>query len=360
MSTYDLLGIPSEVGVMVFAICLAIALAPYLGGKEIGPLTVPAFDAGTAKRLKWFGWPLVVVALGLFTRVWGSDEPAPFDVRIRFESSNGAAIECGRLATATATLRVQTQSYSQPIDAKCEVTFRTLPPPLRNQQAGLEITGAPGFVLVSEGTQPLLPDREWTAKLDDARTVPRLRISLLPYKTPALEAELQQFREALSGRIIAMSQLLVGRGLNFGYVTRLKVHNDGPEMPSVDELKSFWNASHALQLVRGEVRSTQPLTVHGTIYLGDLAPGPLQLVELDVSVTPGDFARAQDAYSVVMLYSLARDAHRLKMPPDVIAGLLGDAHGIAQQVDDPRGQLAPVSAAIVEMLRELATSGATP
>lgn len=364
MSTYDLLGIPTQIGITLFTLGLGLALAPYLGGKDLGPLKVPVFDDATARRLKVWGWPAPIFALALFAPVWTSPDagPQPFDVRLRFQSSTKAELECARLAGATATIRVGAQAFRAPVDGTCVATVEGLSPELRNQEARVEIAGAEGFVPIGEQQAFILePGQEWTVTLDDARTAPRLRISILPYQAAGSETLLQQFREALTDRIITMTQQLSARHDAYEYVTRVKVQNEGPAAPSVAELRSYWDSNHALQLVRGQVdASTQPVTVHQLIYLGDLAPGRDQVVQLDVRVAPGEFARTQDAYSVVMLYSLARDAQRLGLPANVVVGFLSEAHSIAQQIGDAGGQLAGVNKAVSELLRDLAGPGAQP
>jgi hypothetical protein len=224
----------------------------------------------------------------------------------------------------------------------------------------LSIEDAPGFVLQDSAPQVLEPGRGLTATLDDARALPRLRIAILPSRVDAASPQLQQFHEVLAGKILNVSQTFAAEGDEYGYVNQLKVLSEGPLTPSVQEMTDYWKSSHALELVRGQVdSSSQPLTVHSVIFLGDLAPNTLRAtVHLDVKITPEDFAKTHDSYSVVTLYALALDAQRLKRPTSVIATFLSKARDIAQQIDDPAGDIADIRDAVDTMLASLA--GPTP
>jgi hypothetical protein len=45
MSTYDLLGFPAQISILLMTLALVLALVPYLGGKPVGPLNIPTLDA---------------------------------------------------------------------------------------------------------------------------------------------------------------------------------------------------------------------------------------------------------------------------------------------------------------------------
>lgn len=70
MSTYELLGLPTEIGVTLFFIFLAIAASPYLGGHEIGILKIPYFSTEKAHIAKRYGWWMPLIPLVLFAQVW--------------------------------------------------------------------------------------------------------------------------------------------------------------------------------------------------------------------------------------------------------------------------------------------------
>jgi hypothetical protein len=366
MSTYDLLGFPAQISILLMTLALVLALVPYLGGKAVGPLNIPTLDAPTTRRLRQWGWLAPVAAALCYLPAWPQriDANAPltaFDVDVTFQSSAAPQLDCRQFPSASAVLKIAEQSYRTSIRPDCTATFAALPAAHRNRDATLGVDGAPGFVLRETGALMLAPGRPLTAILDDARLLPRLRIALLPSRVDAASPQLQQFQEALADKILNVSQMFAARGEEYAYLSQLKVWDEGPLTPSVQEMTDYWTSSHALELVRGQVDlASQPLTVHSAIFLGDLAPAPPRTVRLDLTITPADFARTHDSYSVVTLYALARDAQRLKRPTHVVASLLSEAHAIAQQIDDPAGSMADVRMAIDSMWTSLRGTGPTP
>ena len=91
MSTYDFLGWPEEVSVILVSLTAVLALVPWFGGKELGPLTVPTLDPVPTQWLRHWGWAGPVLALALYFPVWPSRasgaSPTSFDVEVRFHSS---------------------------------------------------------------------------------------------------------------------------------------------------------------------------------------------------------------------------------------------------------------------------------
>lgn len=297
MSTYDLLGVPTQIGILLFTLALVFALIPYVGGSDFGVLKVPAFDEKKTRPFKLFGWAAPLVALSLFFPLWPKQRAS------------------------------------------------TAPPG----------TTAPAAVKVDPTAPPAV-------KTDS--TAPRLRIAILPYQIPdpASQSQFQEFRDALTNKIFNISQTFAARGAAFKYVDQLKVLNDGPPMASAAELNAFWNESHALQLVRGQVDTgVRPTVVHSLIFLGDLAPSPQHAgLQIDTTISPGAFSRNQDSYSLVVLYALAQDARRRRLPNDVVATFLAQAYSIGSQLDDPGGDLTPIKIAVDTMLRALETAPPTP
>jgi hypothetical protein len=366
MSTYDMLGWPVQVSVILVSLAAVLALVPWFGGKEIGPLRVPVLDPAPTQWLRRWGWIGPVVTLALYFPAWpkpaADGAGASFDVDVRFRSSGERALDCGRLAGASVVLTIAQQTpYRTSIKADCTATFAGVPSTNRNHDAVVGIDGARGYVLRDGGALFLEPGRTLTATLDETQAVPRVRIAVLPSRVDAVASQFQQFQEALADKIVQVSETFAARGDAYAYLTQLKVSSEGPLTPSMQEMNDFWNSRHALELVRGQVDpGTQPLTVHSVVYLGDLAPNPQRTaVRLDVRITPADFSRARDSYSVVTLYALARDAQRLKRPPDVVAAFLSEARATALQIDDPANELADIKAAIDETLNSLRAE-ATP
>src|SRR5918993_2989378 len=106
MSTYDLLGLPVEVSAPLVLVAAALALAPYIGGSALGPLTIPNLDQATTQKLKRWGWSPLLVLLALYYPAFSKESasPAAFGVEVRFRGADSQTIVCKQLAVATAVL----------------------------------------------------------------------------------------------------------------------------------------------------------------------------------------------------------------------------------------------------------------
>lgn len=364
MSTYQWLGLPGEISVTVFMVALSIALAPYFGGAELGPVKIPRFSHKTTASLKRLGWLPLLLVTAAFYPLWpgGDDkkEPTgPFSVTIKLESEHGT-LDCARLTGANVVLSLADDAPRGAVAQACTATISSIPEKYQNGQGWISLVGGRGFVRSDDDAFRIERNATLHAKLEPATEVPRVHVAVLPYQVPdpAAQSQFQQFRDALANRIFAISQSFSSRGAAFEYVDRLKLFNDGPSLASAAELRSFWDDSHSLQLVRGQLESArQPPTVRSLIYLGDLAPAPEHSgVQLDMPVTADSFSRNQDSYSVVMLYALARDAQRTKRPKDVVVAFLSEAFAICRQLDPSAGDVAPIKNAIQTLLGDLSAS----
>lgn len=71
-STYAFFGVPEALATAIVLIALSIALAPWFGGLEIGPLKVPAFRNRSTLGLRVGGPAAFLVAVAGFFPLWGS------------------------------------------------------------------------------------------------------------------------------------------------------------------------------------------------------------------------------------------------------------------------------------------------
>jgi len=69
MSVYELLGIPLQIGTLLFTIALILALSPYLSGKNFGILMIPALDKKAKRILKLWGPSIVIATLVPFVPI---------------------------------------------------------------------------------------------------------------------------------------------------------------------------------------------------------------------------------------------------------------------------------------------------
>jgi len=74
VSTYQRLGVPSNVINTILVIIIALLLAPYLGGLDFGVLKVPDFPPTIEHLLKWIGPALLLVFLILFIPAWKTNK----------------------------------------------------------------------------------------------------------------------------------------------------------------------------------------------------------------------------------------------------------------------------------------------
>jgi serine/threonine protein kinase len=71
-STFELLGLPQQFGVVVLTLALVFVISPYSGGADFGIFKIPAFPPNIQHVLRILG-PLVFgVCLGLFVPAWPS------------------------------------------------------------------------------------------------------------------------------------------------------------------------------------------------------------------------------------------------------------------------------------------------
>lgn len=75
MSIWTLLGIPNEIGVTLFVVFLALSLAPYLGGLDLGILKIPKISSRQSSLFKLLGPTLLVATLICFLPIFPSQAP---------------------------------------------------------------------------------------------------------------------------------------------------------------------------------------------------------------------------------------------------------------------------------------------
>lgn len=361
MSTLGKLDLPPEIGILLFTVALVCALAPYFPGLDFGVFKVPEFGTAKTNFLKRYGWLVPLLAIALFLPLWPQDE---FKVRVKFQGQ-GIPLDCQQLSTATATLRIGAEAYHASINAHCVAEFLGISPKEKNREAQVEITGAPAFLLVEEGVLHVPNGSPLIVELEEAATVPRLGISILPYQVqdPSMRTQFQEFTDALVNETFNISKEFAGNGARFTYLNGLKVLSGGPPMGSAAELGGYWNESHALQLVRATnvEPDARPTTIDCLVYLGALAPNPqLTGLNLKMKVTPEAYSRNQDSYSLIVLYSLAQDAKKLRMPDYVVAAYLSEAFAIGQQLRDPDQDLRAIESVVDVSLRQFRAAGAAP
>jgi hypothetical protein len=96
------------------------------------------------------------------------------------------------------------------------------------------------------------------------------------------------------------------------------------------------------------------------VFLGDLH-GPLnETIRIEFKVDPNEYGETRDIHSLLILYSLAKEAQLRGVSKDLIIAYLSEALGIASQIRtlNPPG-LDSIRAAILSMLHEMGASDLT-
>ena len=356
MNLYEWLKLPDSIVVGIVTGAAVLCLAPYFGGRRfLGLLAVPKFPARAVRVLRWVGWAPLVCALGAFVPFIREPEPpsTTFDVAVHFKRANGT-LDCAALTKSTAVLTFDAAHvFRATVEPTCVATMQGIPNALARSDAGVDLTPVPSGLLLPSGRQIVTPGAPLDVALNDAATVPRLRVSMLP-PTVTDSAMQTQFLQTLVDESTAVAAWYRAQGPDFEYVNSLKVAPEGPAGASPAELRTFWDLNHALQLVRADVDPSSPTTVRTVIYLGDLAPAPtLAMLEVDMPIRAASLVHNQDSFSLLTLYVLARDAQRTGQPKNVVAAFLSGAFSISQQLGPVGADLATIEGAVKNMLETL-------
>lgn len=130
---------------------------------------------------------------------------------------------------------------------------------------------------------------------------------------------------------------------------------------SLLEANQYWQTTRSLQLLQGTCAvKGDDVYVISLVFLGDLH-GPLgEPIRIEFKVDPSEFGETRDIHSLLILYSLAKEAQLRGVSKDLIIAYLAEALGIASQIrsDNPPG-LDSIRAAILSMLHELGASDVT-
>ena len=75
ISTFARLGIPDALATTVALVLLSLALAPWLGGAEIGPLKVPVLNDKVKRRLAYGAPVCLILFVCGFLKLWPTKTP---------------------------------------------------------------------------------------------------------------------------------------------------------------------------------------------------------------------------------------------------------------------------------------------
>jgi SAM-dependent methyltransferase len=69
-STFELINLPKEFGVIILIFSLILLVSPYFEGLDFGIFKVPTFKVSTKNFLKYFGPAFFIIVILLFVRIW--------------------------------------------------------------------------------------------------------------------------------------------------------------------------------------------------------------------------------------------------------------------------------------------------
>jgi hypothetical protein len=182
----------------------------------------------------------------------------------------------------------------------------------------------------------------------------RLRVSLLKYSPCGQYYD--QFAELLSSKVNALPSRLILKDGRSGYTAGLKlVKEEKSVVMSLLEANEYWEKTQSLQLLQGICTSKgNDVYMISQVFLGDLHGRLGNTIRIEFKVDPNEFATTRDIHSLLILYSLAKDAQARGLSKDLVIAYLSEALGIATQIthSDP-ATLQFIRSAIEGMLREL-------
>jgi hypothetical protein len=188
----------------------------------------------------------------------------------------------------------------------------------------------------------------------------RLRVSLLKYGPCGQHFE--QFASLLNSKITVLPSMLIRKDGRSGYTAGLKlVKEEQLSNLSLLEANQYWQTTRSLQLLQGTcVSKGNDVYVISLVFLGDLH-GPLnEAIRIEFKVDPNEYGETRDIHSLLILYSLAKEAQLRGVSKDLIIAYLSEALGIASQIkSNNQPGLPSIRAAILSMLNELGASDLT-
>jgi hypothetical protein len=200
-------------------------------------------------------------------------------------------------------------------------------------------------------------DKLIEAARNNDRSLFRLRVSLFNY-TPC-EQYYDQFAQLLSSKVNRLSDMLQAKGSQCSYTGRLKLVKEERLFDmSLEEANQYLEKSHSLQLLRGTCSSNgKDVTIYSQVFLGDLH-GPLgSTITIPFKFDPSDVGKTRDFHSLLILYSLAKDAQAKGLGKEIIIAYLSEALGIVAQIKNLEPEtLQSIKSAIEDMLRQVGAS----
>lgn len=85
VSTYEHFGLPNEAAILIFTLCIALSLVPFIAGADFGVVKVPSLPQLLTSKLRLWGPLLLVAAIACFYPVWPNGYSQPFAEKVYWD-----------------------------------------------------------------------------------------------------------------------------------------------------------------------------------------------------------------------------------------------------------------------------------
>lgn len=184
--------------------------------------------------------------------------------------------------------------------------------------------------------------------LDAIRRI-RLRVTLFKYT-----CDTDQFTELLDSQLSTLVGT-ISTDSRSEYVARLKVVKESSRSMSIEDYNQYWKTTLSLQVLNGAcLKEDGNVFVVSKVFLGNLKGSLGNPILIRSKIDPSEYMYAKDIHSLLILYSLAREAQERGVSKEIIIGYLVKARVLASELKySDRQSLQPIKDAIENMLREL-------
>jgi hypothetical protein len=182
----------------------------------------------------------------------------------------------------------------------------------------------------------------------------RLRVSLLKYRPCGQNSD--QFADLLSSKVFALPGRLIAKDSRYGYTDGLRLVKEETSPPaSLLEANEYWEKTQSLQLLQAICTSRgNDVYVISQVFLGNLHGSLGNPIRIEFKIDSSEFATTSDIHSLLILYSLAKDAQLRGLSKDLTKEYLSEALRIADQIKmSDTATLGAIRSAIENMLQEL-------
>lgn len=190
----------------------------------------------------------------------------------------------------------------------------------------------------------------------------RLRLSLFNY-VPCSEYQ-DEITTLLQSKVNALPARLNVDSLKGNSLSELKLKIEGrPFRMSAAEADRYWETTHSLQILSGTCKKQDDeVFIISHVFLGDLGGSLTSPLLIKFKIDPEEYGNTKDIHSLLIWYSLAKDAQKRGLSKEVIFSYLSEASNIMEQLRqvDKFSFLPQIKNAIDDIRAELGANLASP